>query len=396
MPDAAPEVAPALELLQDAAHRLFRPEVELEQLVHDRPLEPPPGVQHSADNRADALERRRCGAELVEDRQAMAEKAGALLLDACRRRDPTPPQPSFDEVDAVARKARIGRAQEREKIAAGGREPGEAQECEERPPERSTRQARGSVEHVGDTQGTEGGLERRAHALEGRDDDADVFRRNACAKKRQELFGDKLERGPSARGLEEAHGPAERRGLGFPILEEDALEVRERRLVVPAFGRQLLDSGPPVVGHLAGRDLPRQRGQVARRARERLEGGAPRLVREGDADIRPARERLEQPPLSAAQILEAVDEDRRAAPALELARDELAGAARPELRVPDAEAVELLPVGAVEAAELAAAPPRARRAQPRARRSNRRVRPRSRRNGTRRRGLPSLRGRRST
>ena len=93
--------------------------------------------------------------------------------------------------------------------------------------------------------------------------------------------------------------------------------------------------------------------QIVGGALERREGGAARLVGKRDGDLGAGGERLEQRPLGAAEILESVDEYRRAVPGVELACERLGRVAALELAVPEAEPVELLAVGRVELGELA-------------------------------------------
>ena len=126
------------------------------------------------------------------------------------------------------------------------------------------------------------------------------------------------------------------------IGEERALEVRERRPAhVAVARRQFLD---PV----AGETLEIFCGAPQRR--ERRPGG---LVRERDAHLRAGGERLEQRPLRARQVLEAVGEDGLTMPRLELGLQPLCGVAAQQVAIPEAEPLELRAVGAVQRRELA-------------------------------------------
>ena len=93
--------------------------------------------------------------------------------------------------------------------------------------------------------------------------------------------------------------------------------------------RKLLD---PAVG---------QPGEVVRGARERREGIAARLVRQRDGHVGARGERLEQRPLGAGQVLEAVREDGPRLPGAEVTGGALGRVPALELAVPDAEPVEL-------------------------------------------------------
>src|SRR4029077_11969233 len=75
--------------------------------------------------------------------------------------------------------------------------------------------------------------------------------------------------------------------------------------------------------------------QVGCRTLERREGEPPGLVLQRHGDIRPPRERLEQAPLGAAQVLEAVGVDRTTVPGRELARDPACSVAALKVAVPE-------------------------------------------------------------
>ena len=94
--------------------------------------------------------------------------------------------------------------------------------------------------------------------------------------------------------------------------------------------------------------------EVGGRAAERGERGPARLVGERDVDLSAAGERLQQLPLRAGQILEAIGEHRPAFPGFELtldARDRVGALAVP---IPELQPVELAPVGGVEHGEVVA------------------------------------------
>ena len=110
-------------------------------------------------------------------------------------------------------------------------------------------------------------------------------------------------------------------------------------------------------------------GEVLGRAPKRREGRSPRLVRQRDGDLGACRQRLEQRPLGAGQILEAVGEDRLAVPRVEVGPEPLDRMTAKQPSIPAPEAVELVPVTGVEHAELAVDRRRERAALPRARRA---------------------------
>ena len=198
------------------------------------------------------------------------------------------------------------------------------------------------VERVGDAERTEGRLEGRAQALDRRADDQDLLRRRAGAEELEDLVGDQLERGAGACALEQADRALGRRRRRRLILEQGPLEVGERRVrVVGIARRQLLD--PPGCE-------PRQ---VGGRPLERREGEPPGLVLQRHGDVHPPRERLEQAPLCAAQVLEAVGVDRTTVPGGEVVRDPARGVAALKVAVPETEPVELLAIASVELGEVA-------------------------------------------
>src|SRR5205085_2369292 len=89
-------------------------------------------------------------------------------------------------------------------------------------------------------------------------------------------------------------------------------------------------------------------------AAERGERDAARLVRKRDRHVRAARERLEERPLRPGQVLEAVGEDRCAAPRGQVGGESLRSAPAQDVAIPHAQAVELGATRGVQTAELAA------------------------------------------
>ena len=240
-----------------------------------------------------------------------------------------------------AREPGVRRAQEREQVAPPPVEPGVAQQREQRLPERRLAEPQPPFERVGHAERREGRVERRAPALERRADDRDLVRRRAVAQQREDLVRDELERAADAGALEEAQRAVQLRALARLGAEERALQVGEHRRARLAARRELLD---PPLG---------QPGEVVRGARERGEGVAAGLVRQRDGHLGARCQRLEQRPLGAGQVLEAVREHRPRLPGAEVAGGALGGVPALELAVPETEPVELLAVGAVELRELA-------------------------------------------
>ena len=182
----------------------------------------------------------------------------------------------------------------------------------------------------------------RAVAIEVRAHDEDLLGSRAAPDQVEHLLGDQLERSARARAFEKANRPVELGACRRLLGEEVALEVRERSrgdLVVAR--RQLFDAA-------CG-----ERRQVVRRAAKRVERGTVRLVRERDRDLRAPGERLEQRPLGAGQVLEAVREDRPPLPGFELRGHALGCVTALQVAVPELEAIELGAIGRVQAGEVA-------------------------------------------
>ena len=169
---------------------------------------------------------------------------------------------------------------------------------------------------------------------------------SAVADELEHGLGDELERGTAAGSLEEANRAVER-GRRGAVVEEVALEVSEP-------GRQVgVGAGAELDDVAAG-----ERGEVVDRPRERGERRAARLVRERHVHLAAGRKRLDQAPLRARQILEAVGEDRSAVPGAELA----SSAARPRGGAPCRDrGRQPLQLGAVGTRQLAPARARDRR-----------------------------------
>ena len=233
-----------------------------------------------------------------------------------------------------------------------------------------------TLERVRNAECAERGLERCLPALQRRADDADLLRGHAGSEQRQELLADQLERSALARALEEADGAFDLGLLGHRLGEERALEMCERRLRDIGEGRrQLLDA---TVGQAA---------QIVHRPAERRERRAVRLVGHRHGHLAAAGECLQERPLRAGQVLEAVREDRLAAPGLELSGDTFRRMPAQKIAVPHAEPVELPSICGIQRRELALEVVRVEQAGLELTHRRERANPRSRRSG------PSGRGR---
>ena len=280
--------------------------------------------------------------QLRERGQRRAAQALRLLDDALRRLNGTAPKAALDEVDRPPLDPRERRTEEAEEVAASPSRPREAQQRRERVDERRLREAQLAVDGVRDAERAEHRLEGAADPVVTRHDDADPLRRHAAAGEREHLLAHQLER-PAAPGtLEEADHAVERRRISRLVREERPLEMRERRrrhrLVAR---RQLLDGARGETGEILGRPPQRREDRPSR------------LVGKRDGDLGPRGQRLEQRPLRTGQILEAVGEDRLAAPGVEIGPEALDGVTAQQAAIPALEPVELVAVAGVENAELA-------------------------------------------
>ena len=261
----------------------------------------------------------------ADPRAATARRAARAARRAAPRAGArSPPRPGPERRSrgrgAAPRRSRRRRGRSRSTASAGSVElpaaaaaPGEAEQREQRVAERRQREADPRLDRVRDPEPAEHGLERRAPALDRRDDQRDLL---GAVPPRSSASSSS----PTSSSVPRVPAPARKRtrrsapavGGG---LEQRALEVRERRgAILGRAGRQLLDA--------AGRE----RREIVGRARERRERGAAGLVGQRDVDLGAAGERLEQRPLRGGQILEAVGEDRLAVPGVEIAAEPLARA----------------------------------------------------------------------
>src|SRR5581483_6441284 len=248
---------------------------------------------------------------------------------------------ALDEIHRMPRHTRERRPEVREEIPARAAQPGEAEKCRERLPERRLRDTQLSVERVRDAERPEHGVERGAPAVRARADDADRLGGRPGAEQPGQLVAHELERTACAGALEESNGAVDGDRGRRRVVEEPALEMCERRVrsLAPS-RRQLLDA------------RSRKPLEVLGGAPERRERGPAWLVRKRDRDLGPPGERLEQRPLGAGQVLEAVREDGLAVPRVELGAQPLDRAAPDTVAVPQAEAVELGSVRGVEDGEV--------------------------------------------
>jgi hypothetical protein len=208
--------------------------------------------------------------------------------------------------------------------------------------ERCLGEAQLAVDGVWDPERAEHGLERVARPVVARDDEPDPLGRHAAAGEREHLFAHQLERAATSGSLEEADDAVERGSFSRLVGEQRPLEMCECRWRDRRIARgQLLDGAGCETGEILGGSP--QRG----------EDRPPRLVREGDGDLGPRGQRLEQGPLGTREILEPIGEDRIAMPRVELCLEALDCVAAKQATVPASEPGELVAVTRVERAELA-------------------------------------------
>ena len=281
------------------------------------------------------LDGSRRAAQRLERRQRLSvAEPDRLLLDALPRRDAAAAQPPLEEVDVRAGEAGVGRAEEGVELAPAALLPLEAEQREQRLPERRLAEPDAALDRERDPERAEHRLERtRASARpRGR---RPRSRRAASRRPRARGSPPRRARASRARRRPRRSGRHRRaRGPGRRRRRDCARGARARR------GRT----------RPRGRAAPRSRAagerrEILLRAPERREGGAAGLVGERDRHLRARGERLEQPPLGAGQVLEAVGEHRPPVPGVELRAQALDRAPAEQVAVPEPEPVELGPVG---------------------------------------------------
>ena len=206
----------------------------------------------------------------------------------------------------MASEPRVRGAQEGEQVAPVALQPGVAQQRQQRLPERRLAEAQAALERVRDAERREGRVERRAPAFERGADDRDLVGLGAGAQQREQLLGDELQGPAQARALEEADRPVELGARSACSPKERALQMREWSRARTGVRRQLFAA----LG---------ERVQVVGGPRERGEGVAPGLVGQRHGHLGTRGQRLQQRPLSAGEVLEAVREDGLGAPGVEVA-----------------------------------------------------------------------------
>ena len=300
-------------------------------------------AEHRRRDPAHGLERPGRAAEGLERRQRLpVAKPDRLLLDGLAHGDAAAPQAALEEVDVRAREARVGRAEEGEELAPSALLPLEAQQREERLTVGGLAEPDAALDGERDPERPEHRLERSPPTLDRGHDEGDLVERDAVGGELPDRLRDELERPAGAGALEEADDAVERRPLRRSVGEEVTLEVRQRGVAVLAgAGRKLLD---PARG---------ERGEILLRLPQRGEGRSAGLVRHRHGHLGAGRERLEQAPLGAGEVLEAVREDRPPVPGVEVGAQPLDRTAAKQVAVPEPEPVELLAVGGVEERQVA-------------------------------------------
>ncbi len=103
-------------------------------------------------------------------------------------------------------------------------------------------------------------------------------------------------------------------------------------------------------------DPAREPGEILDCPFERHERSSPLFVGDGDGDVGPRRQRLEERPLGACQILEPVGEDRRARPRLQVVLQPFDRAPPHAVAISEPEPRELRPICVNEPAEVSVQP----------------------------------------
>ena len=313
--EIAAELAPALELVEQRgaapgrrAGRAGRPRLRAarrargRRAASTRPARATPAIEECA------------AAQALEGRDRPAAKLHDLRLEPLRRADAAPAQAPLDEVGVGAPEPGVRGADEAEQVSAAAAEP------------RDSGAARGAQcpnGVCGDPQrGVERVRDRRARRMPTR---AARARGRATGRRR----GSRRERCRRAG----ARGSRPRRARASRACRRPRGSESRPRLRAPAAGRP----GRARARGGRARDARSRRSRAAapraarRRGRARSaavrssddEDGPPRLVLERHRHVHPAGERLEQPPLRRAQVLEPVRVDGPAVPGGEVAGEPL-------------------------------------------------------------------------
>ena len=247
------------------------------------------------------------------------------------RGDAAPAQPALDPVDVLALQAGVRRAEVRVQLralAAAPREPeqgratrGRTGSSAERRPALERHRARPARANAAPSASL--------HALDRGADDGDLVGGRPGANEAEHLLGDELERAaPTRRPRGNGWSPSSGARAGTSV-NSCAFDVRERRREELARARRQLDHSP------------RQARRVVGGPPERGVRGAAGLVRKRDVHVRPRRQRLEQAPLRAGEVLEPVREDRAPRPCGEIAGQALDRSASERAAIPRVETLEL-------------------------------------------------------
>ncbi len=328
--DLVPKSFDRLELVEPPYNRVVRPEVRLRPRSERRSRRAVRAAQHRVRQRSDSGDGRHLVQGEIERRQCPpVAKLNGDLGRAVAAEDAPPSEPSFDPVDVLALEPRVRRAKVRVQLRPLAVEPRETQQGEERVAERRRPKSGAALERDRDPQPGERRPECEPDRLDRRADDRDLLRRDAGPDERQRLLRHELERAARPRTLEEPDRAVEQhasRGVG----EQVPLDVRQPRRQELLCARRQLDD------------------VAARKGREVFDGSpergidrAPGLVGEGDVDVGARRQRLEQSPLGAGEVLEAMREDGVVAPCVQVPGQPLDGASPQHPAVPRVEPVEL-------------------------------------------------------
>ena len=257
-----------------------------------------------------AVDRDSARAQLGERGNRRLAQLLGLLLDARGRVDRASAQAALDVVDGRAREAGVRRAQEREELAAARVRPRVAQQLQQRVPERRRcRAARATRPRTGRRAPPSTVSSGARQRVERRRDERDLLGGGAGAEQLEQLVADELERAARAGALEEAHGAVELRAAAAATRRRAS--ARDARAPGCAYSAERGGSS----SMLPGGERREVVGGALRATRTRR--GPARTAARPATSARPG-ERLEQRPLGAGQVLEAVREDRLAVPGVEV------------------------------------------------------------------------------
>ena len=283
--------------------------------------------------------------QLDEGRHRSAAQALALRFDPPVLGNGAPTQAALDEVDRATLQPGERRTEKGEEVATAAAEPLVPQDGEERAAERRVAQPPRVLDGDRHPQLRERRVEWRPPPVDGLADDGDALRRVPPRRS----AATSLARSSTVPLVPAASRNRIDPSSGRPAVTSSENSARSRW--TRAGGSVGLDAGGS--SSMCG---PCERREVLERPRERRERCSPGLVRDGQRHVRAPGECLHERPFGAREILEAVSEEGRSAPCVQIAAQAFDGIPTHAVAIAHAHPPQLLAIRADERRELAAQP----------------------------------------